>query len=200
MVKVTFEDKWCDLYQTCYCYWLKAFPLRTWQEHQDLSLFWCNWYICVKELCTEMTDKLHSNTLFSFSWWFSHGMPVMDTVSFGGCLGVSKALHLARVLTALQSFKWIQKWMWVRMRSKWKEIKCVHKISLIWFYWFEAGKWINTLLTILLVLTYYLRDNCSCFPYGSRLWEKTAETLSGLWYVCTVCSTCHAPVSSRFFF
>lgn len=42
-------------------------------------------------------DKWLSSGPFSFSWWFSHGMPVRALMPFGSCLGVSKVLSLALV-------------------------------------------------------------------------------------------------------
>lgn len=151
MVKLALEDKGYVLYQTYCCYWLKAFP---WELGKSIRI--CPSFsrddIFVRELCTWLTDKLHWSSLFTFCWWFSLGMPVMDPVSFGSCLGVSKTLCLACV-TVLQSFKWIQKWMGVRIGSKWIEIKGIHKINLIWFYWFKDEMWINTLFTILSVLS-----------------------------------------------
>lgn len=52
-------------------------------------------YMCKGAVHTD--DKWLSSGPFSFSWWLSHGMPVMALMPFGSCLGVSKVLSLALV-------------------------------------------------------------------------------------------------------
>lgn len=45
-----------------------------------------SWHVCMKELCTEMTENYIQVVYSPFLDVFSYGIPVTDPMSFGSCL------------------------------------------------------------------------------------------------------------------